>query len=56
MFFSGIPIGVFQSMFQVVALETFKLPADQNGLLMSYIGILTMVRLTHMIHVFSGQT
>ena len=44
MYFSGIPIGVFQSMFQVVALETFKLPADQNGLLMSYIGILTMVR------------
>ena len=42
--FSGIPIGVFQSMFQVVALETFKLPADQNGMLMSYIGILTMVR------------
>ena len=40
----GVPIGVFQSMFQVVALETFKLPADQNGLLMSYIGILTMVR------------
>ena len=53
--FSGIPIGVFQSMFQVVALETFKLPADQNGLLMSYIGILTMVRLIHMIPVCSGQ-
>ena len=44
LFFPGVPIGVFQSMFQVVALETFKLPADQNGLLMSYIGILTMVR------------
>lgn len=40
---TGIPIGVFQSMFQVVALETFKLPADQNGYLMSYIGILTMI-------------
>ena len=30
-------------MFQVVALETFKLPADQNGYLMAYIGIMTMV-------------
>lgn len=30
-------------MFQVVALETFNLPADQNGFLMAYIGILTMV-------------
>ena len=41
--FSGIPIGIFQSMFQVVALETFNLPADQNGYLMAYIGVLTMV-------------
>jgi len=43
LFFSGIPIGIFQSMFQVVALETFNLPADQNGYLMAYIGVLTMV-------------
>lgn len=41
-FFAGIPISVFQSMFQVVALETFKLAPDQNGYLMSYIGITTM--------------
>lgn len=40
---TGIPIGIFQSMFQVVALETFKLPADQNGFLMAYIGVLTMI-------------
>ncbi|XP_045181173.2 solute carrier family 22 member 18-like [Mercenaria mercenaria] len=40
---TGIPIGIFQSMFQVVALETFNLPADQNGYLMAYIGILTMI-------------
>ncbi|KAK3588585.1 hypothetical protein CHS0354_001911 [Potamilus streckersoni] len=40
---SGVPIGVFESMFQVVALETFKLPPDQNGYIMSYIGILTMI-------------
>lgn len=40
---TGIPIGIFQSMFQVVALETFNLPADQNGYLMAYIGILSMI-------------
>lgn len=39
----GIPIGIFQSMFSVVAMDTFKLPAEQNGYLMSYIGILTML-------------
>ena len=42
-FIAGLPIGVFQSMFSVVALETFKLPAEQNGYLLSYVGILTMV-------------
>ncbi|XP_022337784.1 solute carrier family 22 member 18-like [Crassostrea virginica] len=40
---AGLPIGVFQSMFSVVALETFKLPAEQNGYLLSYVGILTMI-------------
>ncbi|XP_052763678.1 solute carrier family 22 member 18-like isoform X2 [Mya arenaria] len=40
---TGTPIGIFQSMFQVIALEIFSLPADQNGYLMSYIGVLTMV-------------
>lgn len=40
---AGIPIGVFQSMFSVVAMETFKLQPEQNGYLMSYIGILTMI-------------
>ncbi|KAH3709493.1 solute carrier family 22 member 18-like [Dreissena polymorpha] len=40
---TGTPIGIFQSMFQVIALETFNLPADQNGFLMAYIGVLTMV-------------
>ncbi|XP_067659030.1 solute carrier family 22 member 18-like [Haliotis asinina] len=40
---SGVPIGVFQSMFQVVALNTFNLAPDQNGYLMSYIGITSMV-------------
>ncbi|XP_069105931.1 LOW QUALITY PROTEIN: solute carrier family 22 member 18-like [Argopecten irradians] len=40
---AGIPIGVFQSMFSVVALETFKLPPEQNGYILSYIGIITMM-------------
>jgi len=39
----GIPIGIFQSMFSVIAMEQFQLPADQNGLLLSYIGALSMV-------------
>ncbi|XP_023340071.1 solute carrier family 22 member 18 isoform X2 [Eurytemora carolleeae] len=39
----GIPIGILQSMFAVVAMEQFGLPADQNGFLMSYIGVLTLI-------------
>ncbi|KAL8584182.1 hypothetical protein ACOMHN_034868 [Nucella lapillus] len=42
-FFAGIPIGVFQSMFSVVAMDSFKLQPDQNGYLMSYIGVTTMI-------------
>ncbi len=38
----GVPIGILQSMFSVVAMEQFKLPADQNGLLMSYIGVVSI--------------
>lgn len=40
---AGLPIGVFQSMFSVFAMETFKLPAEQNGYLLSYVGVLTMI-------------
>ena len=32
-------------MFSVVAMETFKLLPEQNGYMMSYVGILTMVSL-----------
>ena len=42
---AGIPIGVFQSMFAIIAMDTFKLAPDENGFLMSYVGVLTMVRL-----------
>jgi len=38
----GIPIGIMQSMFSLIAMEQFKLPADQNGMLLSYIGALSM--------------
>lgn len=40
---SGIPIGVFQSMFSVVAIDTFKLRPDQNGYILSYVGVLSMI-------------
>uniref|UniRef100_UPI00398E75E2 solute carrier family 22 member 18 n=1 Tax=Pristiophorus japonicus TaxID=55135 RepID=UPI00398E75E2 len=53
---SGLPMGVFQSMFSIVAMDHFKLEPENNGYLMAYIGVLQMVmqglvvgRLTHQI-------
>ncbi|XP_067849851.1 solute carrier family 22 member 18 isoform X3 [Heptranchias perlo] len=40
---AGLPMGVFQSMFSVVAMDHFKLEAKYNGYLMAYIGVLQMV-------------
>ncbi|KAK6187074.1 hypothetical protein SNE40_006322 [Patella caerulea] len=40
---TGLPIGIFQSMFSRVALDAFHLAADQNGYLMSYIGVMSMI-------------
>ncbi|CAL1535727.1 unnamed protein product [Lymnaea stagnalis] len=40
---TGTPIGIFQSMFSIVALDMFKLPAEQNSYIMSYIGIMAMI-------------
>ncbi|XP_060694791.1 solute carrier family 22 member 18 isoform X3 [Hemiscyllium ocellatum] len=40
---TGLPMGVFQSMFSVVAMDYFKLQAEHNGYLMAYIGVLQMV-------------
>ena len=40
---AGIPLGMFQSMFSIFAIEKFNLAADQNGYIMSYIGVLSMV-------------
>lgn len=40
---TGVPMGIFQSMFSVVALERFQLPADQNSYIMSYVGVMAMI-------------
>ncbi|XP_055505626.1 solute carrier family 22 member 18 isoform X2 [Leucoraja erinacea] len=39
---TALPIGVFQSMFSVVAMNYFKLEAEYNGYLMAYVGVLQM--------------
>ncbi|XP_069757024.1 solute carrier family 22 member 18 isoform X2 [Narcine bancroftii] len=39
----GLPMGVFQSMFSVVAMDYFNLEAEYNGFLMAYIGVLQMI-------------
>ncbi|XP_034536774.1 solute carrier family 22 member 18 [Notolabrus celidotus] len=40
---SGLPSGIFQVMFSIIALEFFKLEPQQNGYLMAYFGISQMV-------------
>lgn len=40
----GIPAGVFHSMFSMVNMERLQLTPETNGHLLSYVGILTMVR------------
>lgn len=40
----GIPVGVFHSMFAMVNIDKFGLTAETNGHLLSYVGIITMVR------------
>ena len=40
---SGFPIGILQSMFSVIAMERFELPPDRNGMVMSYIGVISLV-------------
>jgi len=39
----GVPIGVLQSMFSLIAMEQFQLPPEQNGMVLSYIGGLSML-------------
>lgn len=40
---SGLPIGVFHSMFSLIMMEHFTLSADLNGYVLSFIGVVTMV-------------
>ena len=42
--FVGIPAGVFHSMFTMVNIERFELTPETNGRLLSYVGIITIVR------------
>lgn len=39
----GIPLAVLQSMFSVIAMDEFGLAPEQNGYLMSYIGVLSLI-------------
>lgn len=39
----GIPIGIVQSMFSVIAMERFGLEAEQTGMMLSYIGGVSLV-------------
>ena len=52
----GIPIGIMQSMFSLIAMEQFKLPADQNGMLLSYIGALSMFMQGRLQHKSNSNT
>uniref|UniRef100_A0A8C9SRH0 Organic cation transporter-like protein 2 n=1 Tax=Scleropages formosus TaxID=113540 RepID=A0A8C9SRH0_SCLFO len=40
---SGLPGGVFQVMFSIIAMDFFQLKAEQTGYLMAYIGVVQMV-------------
>lgn len=40
---AGLPSGIFQVMFSIIALDFFKLTPEQNGYLMAYFGIASMV-------------
>lgn len=40
---AGLPSGIFQVMFSVIALDFFKLQPEENGYLMAYFGIIQMV-------------
>ncbi|XP_078664646.1 solute carrier family 22 member 18-like [Branchiostoma floridae x Branchiostoma belcheri] len=39
----GTPLGIFQSMFSVIAMDRFNIGPEENGYLMSYIGMANMV-------------
>lgn len=39
----GLPAGIFQVMFSVIAMNVFELEAEQNGYLMAYFGVMQMI-------------
>ena len=41
---TGIPVGVWHSMFTLVNVEKFGIDAQTNGYIMSYVGVVTIVR------------
>ncbi|XP_032815847.1 solute carrier family 67 member A1 isoform X2 [Petromyzon marinus] len=47
---TGLPVGIFHSMFSLLTMEYFKLQPEQNGYLMSYIGLLQMAMMTSVFH------
>merc|ERR1711997_1271724 len=38
----GIPIGVLQSMFSMIAIDQFGMNPEQNGMMLSYIGAISL--------------
>ncbi|XP_033473334.1 solute carrier family 22 member 18 [Epinephelus lanceolatus] len=40
---AGLPSGIFQVMFSIIAMEFFKLQPEENGYLMAYFGITSIV-------------
>ncbi|XP_040568658.1 solute carrier family 22 member 18 [Lepeophtheirus salmonis] len=38
----GLPLGIFQSMFSMIAIDKFGLEAEKTGLLLSYVGVITL--------------
>ncbi|XP_063045360.1 solute carrier family 22 member 18 [Engraulis encrasicolus] len=40
---SGLPSGIFQVMFSIIAINFFQLQPEQNGYLMAYFGVMQMI-------------
>lgn len=40
---TGLPIGIFQAMFSIFAMDYFHLEAKHNGMVLSYVGVMSMI-------------
>ena len=38
----GVPIGILQSMFSLIAIDQFGMKPEQNGMMLSYIGLISL--------------